>query len=548
MDFPVLIVGAGPVGLALAGDLGWHGQRCLVVEQGDGAIFQPKMDLVGVRTMEFCRRWGLVPEVEATPYPRDWPQDVVYLTGLAGWELEREFLPTMDGERAPPESPQHRERCPQNMFDPVLRRFAERQPGVELRYRTRLVGFVDEGDSVVAELEDVVGGRRKVVRAAYLVGCDGAGSTVRERLSIAMDGAGVLTYTTNVIFRCDDLLGPSGKAPGYRFVFIGPQGTWATIVAINGRDQWRMSLIGSGERREYNETEIRDTIQRLVGRKLHYEILSVMPWIRRELVAGSYGRGRVWLAGDSVHCLSPTGAFGMNTGIQDAVDLSWKLDAMLRGWGGEGLLESYTVERRPVAQRNVREASANLGRMLSVTKNPLLLEEGPEGERVRAQVGAQIKQAMKNEWNTLGIHLGYRYRESPVCWPDGTVVPADDPARVEQTTHAGSRAPHVWLRDGRSTLDLFGRGFVLLRLGDVSAETLVQAASVRGVPMELVDLNEPDVVTVYARKLVLVRPCGHVAWRGDAAPDDAGLLMDCVRGAAPFAWQKSAWQEREARQ
>src|SRR5262245_10167422 len=183
---PVLIVGGGPVGLALAGDLGWRGMRCVLVEQSDGSIYQPRQDLVGIRTMEFCRRWGLVPVVEATPYPRDVPQDNVYVTSLAGYELGRERFPSMGADRPPPVSPQKRERCPQNMFDPILRAFAAAHAGVELRYRTRLVGFVQDGAGVTAELEDVAQGARYHIRAAYIAGCDGARSLVRETLGIAL--------------------------------------------------------------------------------------------------------------------------------------------------------------------------------------------------------------------------------------------------------------------------------------------------------------------------------------------------------------------------
>src|SRR5262245_8779815 len=228
---PVLIVGGGPVGLALAGDLGWRGVRCLLVEQSDGSIFQPRQDLVGIRTMEFCRRWGLVEAVEASPYPRDVPQDNVYVTSLAGYELGRERFPSM-GDAVPPDvSPQKRERCPQNMFDPILRAFAAAQPSVELRYRTRLVGFTQSPDRVTAEVEDV-SGRRYAIAAQYIAGCDGARSRVRETLGIGMSGTPALTHTTNVIFRCPHLVSLHDKGEAYRFIILGPEGTWSTIVAI----------------------------------------------------------------------------------------------------------------------------------------------------------------------------------------------------------------------------------------------------------------------------------------------------------------------------
>jgi len=533
---PILIVGAGPVGLALAGDLGWRGIECLLVEQSDGSIYQPRMDLVGIRTMEFCRRWGLVGAVEASPYPRDLPQDNVYVTSLAGWELGRERMATLDAAKAPPESPQRRERCPQNMFDPILRDFAAAQKSVTLRYRTRLVSFTQDADGVTADLETESGARERV-RAQYLVGCDGGRSLVRETLGVGMVGTTALTYTTNVIFRCPRLVALHDKGRAYRFIILGPEGTWSTIVAINGTDQWRFSIIGGNEPREYTTDEIHTLIRRAVGRDFDYEILTVMPWVRRELVAERYGEGRVHMAGDAGHMLSPTGAFGMNTGIQDAVDLSWKLAAVLQGWGGPHLLASYDAERRPIGHRNVREAAANFRRMTSPRPGPQILDPAAEGDAFRQKLGAEFTEIMRHEWFTLGVHLGYRYVDSPICWPDGTTPPSDEPNRYVPSASPGCRAPHVWLSPGRSTLDLFGKGFALLGFGADAAdvEAFMAAARARGVPVTFTAIDHTDAAAVYQRKLVLVRPDGHVAWRGDRAPEDALAAIDRVRGAAANA-------------
>src|SRR5579883_602619 len=531
-DTPILIVGAGPVGLALAGDLGWRGIPCLLIEQSDGSIYQPRMDLVGIRTMEFCRRWGIVGAVEASPYPRDLPQDNVYVTSLTGYELGRERMATLDAAKPPPESPQRRERCPQNMFDPILRDFAAAQTSVALRYRTRLVAFTQDPDGVTAEVEDDAG-KRSSIRAGYLVGCDGGRSFVRETPGIPMIGTAALTYTTNVIFHCRDLVALHDKGRAYRFIVLGPEGTWSTIVAINGTDQWRFSIIGGNEPREYSVEEIDQLIRRAVGRDFDYEILTVMPWVRRELVAERYHEGRVLLAGDSAHMLSPTGAFGMNTGIQDAVDLSWKLAAMLQGWGGPCLLDSYDAERRPIGHRNVREAAANFRRMTSPRPRPLLLDPTSAGDAFRQQLGAEFSAIMRHEWFTLGVHLGYRYEDSPICWPDGSAAIPDDPNRYVPSARPGSRAPHVWLAPGRSTLDLFGRGFALLGFGAEESEIdrLMAAARARRVPMSFTAVDDDAAARLYERKLVLVRPDGHVAWRGDRAPDSPLAVIDCVRGA-----------------
>jgi 2-polyprenyl-6-methoxyphenol hydroxylase-like FAD-dependent oxidoreductase len=529
---PILIVGAGPVGLALAGDLGWRGVECLLIEQSDGSIYQPRMDLVGIRTMEFCRRWGLVGAVEASPYPRDLPQDNVYVTSLAGWELGRERMATLDAAKAPAESPQRRERCPQNMFDPILRAFAAAQKSVTLRYRTRLVSFTQDEDGVTADVETESGARERI-RAQYLVGCDGGRSLVRETLGVGMVGTAALTYTTNVIFRCPGLVALHDKGRAYRFIILGPEGTWSTIVAINGTDQWRFSIIGGNEPRDYTTDEIHALIRRAVGRDFDYEILTVMPWVRRELVAERYGAGRIYMAGDAVHMLSPTGAFGMNTGIQDAVDLSWKLAAVLQGWGGPHLLGSYDAERRPIGHRNVREAAANFRRMTSPRPGPQILDPSADGDVFRQKLGAEFAEIMRHEWFTLGVHLGYRYVDSPICWSDDATPPPDQPNRYIPSASPGCRAPHVWLAPGRSTLDLFGKGFALLGFGADAADVdrLATAARARGVPMTFTAIDHAEAAALYQRKLVLVRPDGHVAWRGDRAPENALAVIDRVRGA-----------------
>jgi 2-polyprenyl-6-methoxyphenol hydroxylase-like FAD-dependent oxidoreductase len=530
---PVLVVGGGPVGLALAGDLGWRGIACTLVEQSDGSIYQPRMDLVGVRTMEFCRRWGIVPAVEGSPYPRDYAQDNIYLTSLTGYELGRERFPGIGQAPPPKESPQRRERCPQNMFDPILRAFAASQNNVALRYRTRLVSFTQNADLVTAVVENADTGAREEIPARYIVGCDGARSLVRETLGIAMQGNPVLTYTTNVIFRCPHLLSLHDKGKAYRHIFIGPEGTWATIVAINGRDEWRFSIIGGSEQRDYTTDDIKAAIRRAVGRDFEFEILSVLPWVRRELVAERYRGGRGFIAGDAAHVMSPTGGFGMNTGIQDVVDLSWKLAAVLEGWGGDGLLDSYSSERQPIGTRNVTEASGNLRRMLSVPPHPDLLDDTPHGAATREKVGREFSETMRREWFTLGAHLGYRYENSPICWPDGTAAPPDDPRAYVPTARPGHRAPHAFLADGRSTLDLFGRGFALIGFGADAAEAapLLEAAKKRNLPLTFTAIAEPHIAALYERKFVLVRPDGHVAWRGDAMPEDALCVIDVVRGA-----------------
>jgi len=593
IETDVLVVGGGPVGLSLAGDLGWRGVRAMLVEKTDGAIIQPKMDGVNVRTMEFCRRWGLTEKIRHCGYPKDYPQDMVYLTSFDGYELGREEFATPSGgaeERRTSTSPEARFRCPQNLFDPILRNFAAAQTDVRLAYESTLESFVDHGSHVTARI--VQKGGVVNVHAKYLVGCDGAASTVRQQIGIGMSGLGTLTYTTNILFRCPGLSGHGKVRLGYRYIFIGPEGTWATVVAINGGDIWRLSIIGSKEKVELDDADVRFAIDRILGANAPtYEILSIVPWARKELVADTYCKGRVYLAGDAAHVTSPTGGFGMNLGIADAVDLSWKMDAALSGWSGDALLATYETERRPVAQRAVREASGNLLRTLSPKPDAMLLEPGFAGARLRYETGRRFSATMLREWYKLGIDLGYVYADSPIVAPEpfevaftaargeGEKVQLVPPqTRLEdgseltttmlrelqrlsvhlalgddvcapwselspqevmlytQTAKPGARAPHIWLKDGRSTLDWFGRGFVLVDTGGATntVKQLMDAIVSRGVPLTHKVASSDDhgpIASCYGAPLTLVRPDGHVAWRGSILDkDQAVALSDRIRG------------------
>jgi hypothetical protein len=247
------------------------------------------------------------------------------------------------------------------------------------------------------------------------------------------------------------------------------------------------------------------------------------------------------MAGDSVHLTSPTGALGMNTGMQDAVDLGWKLDAVLNGWGGKNLLASYEIERKPVATRNIKASTDNLERMLAPRTthkpSPEMFQPGPAGDVARKKYGEWYTELMRHEWFMNGYHLGYRYDHSPIVWPDGTPAPPLEGQSYTQMARPGARAPHAWIGEGRSTLDLFGKGFVLLRLTDglgvdaPAGDSVVKAFAAAGIPLRVETLPQPEVRRLYERALVLVRPDGHVAWRADAEPADATALADCVRGA-----------------
>jgi 2-polyprenyl-6-methoxyphenol hydroxylase-like FAD-dependent oxidoreductase len=531
---PVLIVGGGPVGLALAAELGWRGVACELIEQGDGSIATPKMNEVNVRTMEICRRWGVADKVLNCPFPADYPLDVAFVTNLSGHEIARLPRPSRNNQAPEPYSPYRLQACSQIWFDPILQKLARSFATVRLRYGRRLESFAQNASGVTADVVDVASGEHETIEAHYLVGCDGGNSLVRRMLGIELVGAGTVSHSASLFFRTPNLLERSGKAPATFFLPIDQHGLWGNIRVIDPRNNlWRLMVSEVGADTTPDSIDREACLHRALGCALEVEWVGMNIWKRQSMVAQRYGSGRVLLAGDAVHQHSPTGALGMNSGVADAVDIGWKLAALLQGWGGRGLVESYDRERRPVGARNVHMAT---GFFLSMEEfadvGAGINEDSEQGARARRELHDKLMREVGREFRTIGLQIGYRYDDSPICVPDGTPPPADDPAIYVPSARPGARAPHVWLRDGRSILDLYGRGFVLLRFGDADTAAIDVAARQRSVPLVIVDLDEPEAASVYERRLVLVRPDGHVAWRADTVADDGMALIDRVRGAA----------------
>jgi 2-polyprenyl-6-methoxyphenol hydroxylase-like FAD-dependent oxidoreductase len=523
------------VGLALALDLSCRGIECTLIDKADGSVTHSKMGIVSVRSMELCRRWGVAEQVRHCGFPQDYPLDIVFCTSLRGWTLGRRAYPSMGEEPLPAESPEKKQRCPQLWFDPIMAAAVRARPLARLRYRAELTGFRDHGDHVEVQALDRQTGQPLHWSAGYLVGCDGAGSFVRQNLGIEMEGDPALSYSVGIYFRAPGLVRQHDKGPAERYMFTGPDGLWGNLTVVDGDALWRLTVIGSRERLEAATFDANAWVERALGATdIAYTIDSVLPWRRSRLVASRYAAGRVMIAGDAAHVMPPNGGYGMNTGLADAADLGWKLEAALQGWAGPGLLQSYDAERRPVGAHVVEIAAENFSRYRPQVDYSRILEDSPAGERTRRMVAAQVDESTVRQWETLGITLGTRYEDSPICVPDGTPAPPDDPSDYLPTARPGHRAPHAWLSPDRSTLDLFGSGFVLLKLNDAatSAEPLLAAARQRGVPLRCIGIAAPAARTLYGQPWVLVRPDGYVAWRGAQLPDPPGPLLDRIRGAA----------------
>lgn len=532
---PVVIVGGGPVGLTLAIELGTRNIRCMLLERGDGSVPVPKATQLTTRTMEFCRRWGIVDEVKRVGWPPDLPADFIYLTSMTGFELARQRYTPYAQQRELPHTPEGPRQCPQIFFDPLLLRLAASLPSVTLRHRTQMDEFSQDLECVRVRATNLRTGESETITARYLVGCDSFDGQTRRAIGVRYEGAGVLSFSVSIYFRSRELGVLHDKGWGRFYRFVDETGHWADLIAIDGRELWRLTLLDLDLETDMASFDPHACLLRMAGVQFPYEILSVLPWKRFELVADRYRDGRVFIAGDAAHVASPTGGLGANTGIADAVDLGWKLAAVLEGWGGPSLLESYETERRPVAWSAVQFSSQVYAQEMALKGGDAIRQDTPEGAVQRAAFRRMYESGVRfnNERWAESVKLGYCYEGSPIICPDGTPPPEQRGGEFIQCARPGSRAPHAWISPGRSTLDLFGHGFVLLRLGPSlpNVDHLVDAARQRGTPLAIVDLQDPGIADLYERPLVLVRPDGHVAWRADAPPPDPVALIDRVRGA-----------------
>jgi len=543
-DVPVLVVGGGPVGLTLAIDLAQRGQRVLLVEQRDGPSEHPKATLLGSRSMELFRRWGLDEQIFAAAIPNEHPYYIVFTTQLAGQELHRFRSPSInEGRRREPAalqrfrelqwSPYSKTQIGQQALEPVLRRHAEQLPGLEMRHGWRCDGFAQHEDHVVAQLVELATGAVQHIRAQYLAVCEGGSGELRRSLGIRRNGRGRMRSNVSFFFRSKDFSSAHGLGLANLYFVFNP-GSFGVFTAIDGAELWNYQYYFLDPTRSTEELDPTAILHRAMGKPFEFELLQTMHWHHHQSVARQWRVGRVFLAGDAAHLFAPTGGVGMNTGIGDACDLAWKLDAVLRGWGGEGLLESYEIERKPIAIRNSLISATNSDKI------DMVMDETPEhiggstpvAEAARGELARKIRW-LARQFNSAGTHLGYRYVDSPVIVPDGTAEPPDDPSQLTPSSWPGMRAPHAWLADGRSMLDLLGRNPVLLCFDAMDqADAQVQAAAQRlGMPLQLELVNDAVIARLYERRRVLVRPDGHVAWRGDRLPADVEGLLDQVRGA-----------------
>ncbi|BBA96367.1 putative monooxygenase [Actinacidiphila reveromycinica] len=575
VEVPVLIVGGGGCGLAASNFLSDHGVAHLLVERHADTAHVPKAHYLNQRTMEIFRQHGLDAPMVEQGAPLELFGGLRWLTSLTGGgEMDARLIHEMDAfgggvlrERYAAAGPVLPVKLPQVRLEPILRRTAqERNPGRVL-FGHEMTGFEDRGDRVVAEIREVATGETTTVTAQYLIGADG-GRTVGSALGIEMQGLHGLLDVTTAYFAADlspwwqegtlltHFLNAYDPDLCSNLIEMGP--SWGKAC-----EEWVLHFPPMPDGR-LDEEAVTARIRELLGvPDLELTLHHVTNWTVEALVAEHYRKGRVLLAGDSAHRQPPTVGLGLNSGIQDAHNLAWKLAAVLSGRAGDSLLDTYEAERRPVCRHNVDWAVSAASHHQTVLETVGLgphapaqrrermfarfFEQSPIGEVVRART-AEILDTHRAGGQAHDLEVGFAYEQGAVV-PDGSAPPPRTPMRdvYHPTTRPGHRLPHAWLEhEGRrvSTHDLAGpaRGFVLFTGAEGTAwcEAAAQAAEKLGVPVTAVRIGTgaqyadvdggwAAVRETAADGAVLVRPDNHVAWRAaTAAEDPAAVLADAL--------------------
>lgn len=556
-DFDVIIAGAGPVGLTMSIELGRRGIRTLIMERDPTTAPWPKMDRSNARTMEIYRRMGIVDRVRALGYPGDNPMDVFLVRTLNEPPVASIPFASVDQKRAEiaacsdaslPLEPY--QLVAQNDLEPLLREVAEKETlDTVVRYGLELISFEQNEDGVTVRTRRTGGGEPPIplspadlvansvglsdadaietFRCRYLVGCDGGRSTVRSLLDIPIEGISAPNDLRQVIFKSDDLYERMAVPKGRHYSFI-----------TGGH-----SLVAQGSRKEFTlhsplpaDTDFRKLLRELIGFDCDIRIEHILFWRPHLRVAKSYRKGRVFMAGDSIHLVIPTGGLGMNTGIGDAIDLSWKLAGTIQGWGGPELLNSYEPERRPVGIRNVEASgwAADGAFFWPQTVTREALEFGPAGEAAREKVAATFVNFHGRMHGMVGAETCYSYAGSTIVAHEPGNVPHWEFSRIVPHSRPGVRIPHMWLKDGRAIQDVVGNDYTLLDLtGNYDSSAMEAAFAKIGAPLEVIHLDEPHIRETLNASVLLLRPDLHIAWRNRGYPESIADLPRVVTGHGP---------------
>ena len=559
IDTQVLIIGAGPCGLMAANELGRRGVEALVFDQEAGVATAPQANATQARSMEHYRRLGFAHEVRALGMPGDHPTDVAYFTTCSGYELARHRMPSANQAGARIRELAHvwngaelPHRVPQSLVEQVLFRHAKALASIAIEFNWRATGFEESAESVLTRLVHARTGEVRAVRSRYLFAADGGASVTRKQLGIGYTGGDAAERD----FMGGQMLSIYLDAPAFYDVVKAPR-AWmywtfnrrrrALLATTDGRGGFvlQTQLHKDEKVEDITEAEAGRLFLQAMGCDVPFRVTGVATWLAgRALVAERYGAGRVLLGGDAVHLFTPTGGMGYNTAIEDAVNIGWKLAAVAKGQASPALLDSYEIERRPVALRNTRFAAGFADSIGLYTPSPAIESEGPAGEAARARAGAYLEQHGRSEFTIPGFTFGARYDGSPVIFEDGSPSPPDIPTVYVPSGKPGGRAPHAWQADGGSLFDRFGFDWTLLSFGppEPVAGLFLDEAKRRELDLKHLDLrDDPVAADLYEEPFALVRPDQIVAWRGKAM-DAAGIvaLFNLVLGHAPDGGKQKA--------
>lgn len=538
IDSAVIIIGGGPCGLMLAIELGRRGIPVILLEERISPARFPAANATQARTMEHYRRLGFAEKVRAQGLPPDYPTDIAYFTRYTRHELARFSLPssraaremvkTLTGSWSAAELPH---RISQMFVEGVLREEATACPSVSIRAGWRMTAVHDTGTGVEVDAEH--DGGLTTLRAAYAVGADGGSSPTRKALGYRYSGeSGVVRDFMGgrmfaIHFRSKTLYDVIPHPRAWMYWTVNGDRR-AFMATVNGTDQFNFhTQLRPGESENISDAEAQGMFEKALAARHDIEIIARSAWnAGYTLVAEKFQRGRIFLGGDAVHLFTPAGGLGYNTAIEDAVNLGWKLSAMLNGWGGPALLDTYEVERQAIAKRNTSYARGFADSMGLFVPPPELEENSAAGEAARKLTGDHFNHHARFEFNIPGITFGGRYHGSPIVVSDGTAPPPDTVNNYEATGCPGGRAPHVWLGDGRSLYDKFGFEFTLLELGKESADLdpFRTAAAALNMPLSIVPIMTDEARDLYGADLALIRPDQIVAWRGNSSAGAAEVL------------------------
>jgi 2-polyprenyl-6-methoxyphenol hydroxylase-like FAD-dependent oxidoreductase len=560
LTVPVTIVGGGPVGLLLALLLDFHGIRSTIINTEPNERWHPKGNGQNARTMEHYRRLGFSDDIRKLGLPPDHPFDQGYFTRLSKHEIFRFPMSNRDERIAMRRHMPASDQLPEPMFH-VNQMYVERfllakvraTPGIDARYGWDAQWFTQDEQQVRVHARKTDTGEEATWTSQYAVGCDGARGFIRKTLGIGYEG----DVQKKDAYWSGQFFSIHMRIPDLYPKFVGHRRAWmywavnpdphtrGVMIALNGVDEFMMLVKPQGGRTDVDIGEVAGWVQRSIGADIAVEVIGYYPWSAGQaLVAERYKAGRIMIAGDAAHVFTPTGGFGMNTGLDDCSNLAWKLAAVLHGWGGTKLLDTYQIERKPQGLRNTG-ASRKYASMMHDAQVPEDIEmEGPQGEAARL-AGSQLTYVRKNhfvraeEEDAVGVQLGARYDGSPIIIGDEPPPPDIFPETYDRYTPSGipgGRAPHLWLDAARvmgsSLYDRLGKWFSLLRLNgartDVSA--MLAAAARRNVPLTVLDVDLPEAHGLYGRELVLIRPDQYIAWRGDGVPENPDAVLAAVTG------------------